>query len=113
MSELCADSPFSLAAQLSSLPAPAAPVRRFNPRPAGVIREGSTSEAILAYLREVPGFKTEAQIIWKTRRSHSAVSVALLYLIRQGLIESRPDPTRSTRYKRYRAIRGCDENRGQ
>lgn len=78
---------------------------RFNPRPAGVIREGSTSDVVLQVLKECGGFRTEAQLIWITKRSHSAVSWALIYLIRLGLVESRPDTVRSSRYKKYRAAR--------
>lgn len=78
---------------------------RFNPRPAGVIREGSASDAVLHVLKECGGFRTEAQLIWITKRSHSAVSWALIYLIRLGLVESRPDTVRSSRYKKYRAVR--------
>lgn len=83
--------------------APAPPFVRFNPRPAGVIREGSASEAVLKFLRASPGFRNESQILWATKRSHSAISWALMYLARQGLIESAPEIHRNTRYRRYRA----------
>ena len=80
-----------------------APPVRFNPRPPGVIREGSASDAVLQFLRSAPGFRNESQIIWQTKRSHSAVSWSLLYLQRQGLIEAMPEVHRNARYKRYRA----------
>jgi len=80
-------------------------VARFNPRPAGVIREGSASDAVLKFLRESGGFKTEAQILWAVRRTHSSVSWSLLFLVRNNLVESRPDSLRSSRYKKYRAVR--------
>jgi DNA-binding transcriptional ArsR family regulator len=86
----------------ANAPTPA-PVARFNPRPAGVIREGSASDAILKCLRETGGFKTEAQILLKTGRSHSAVSWSLLYLQRLGLVEAMPETHRNSRYQRYRA----------
>lgn len=79
------------------------PLIRFNPRPAGVIREGSASDTVLKYLRASQGFRNESQIIFATKRSHSAVSWALLYLARQGLIESAPEIHRNIRYRRYRA----------
>lgn len=81
----------------ATLPAP-----RFNPRPPGVIREGSASDAVLKILAESPGFKTEAQLMWITKRSHSAISWACLFLKRHGLIEERPDTTRNSRYLKYR-----------
>ena len=96
---------FSLGHQLLSIPAPVPQRERFNPRPSGVIRDGSASDAVLQFLRVAGGFKTEAQIIWKVGRSHAAISWALLYLRRQGLVEARPDLTRSSRYKKYRAVR--------
>ena len=102
---LCEPPVLSLAWQLALIPASERKPIRFNPRPAGVIREGSASDAVLKFLRESCGYRTEAQMLWKTQRSHSAVSWALLYLIRQGLVESRGDATRSTRYKKYRAVR--------
>ena len=94
----------SLVWQLAMFPPPCSKAVRFNPRPPGVIREGSTSDLVLKFLCESGGFKTECQILWKVRRSHSAVSWSLLYLIRQGLVESRPDVVRSSRYKKYRAV---------
>ena len=78
------------------------PPDRFNPRPPGVIQAGSASDAVLKYLRAQVGFRSEAQILWVTGRSHSAVSWSLLYLIGQGLVEARPDPLRNARYKKYR-----------
>ena len=98
----------SLAWQLSMFPPPCSKAVRFNPRPPGVIREGSTSDLVLKFLRESGGFKTECQILWKVRRSHSAVSWSLLYLQRQGLVEGRCDPTRNSRYLKYRAARAKD-----
>lgn len=78
------------------------PPDRFNPRPPGVIVEGSASDDVLKFMRSSLGMKTEAQIRWATKRSHSAVSWALMYLTRRGLIESRLDPARNSRYRKYR-----------
>ena len=83
--------------------APKPPVR-FNPRPPGVIQPGSASDAVLKFLHASPGMWTEAQIRWATRRGHSSVSWGLLYLSKKGLIESRLDPARNSRYRRYRAV---------
>lgn len=77
--------------------------KRFNPRPTGVIRQGLSRETVLVFLRTTPGFKTEAQIRWKTGLSHSKVSWALLYLRRNGLVEAMQDTTRNSRYCKYRA----------
>lgn len=81
---------------------------RPNPRPAGVIRGGSASEIVLGLLRSREGFWTEAQLMLATRRSHSAISWALLYLVKNGLAEARPDWARNSRYKKYRATRSSE-----
>ena len=94
---------FSLTRQLLAIPAPDHKAERFNPRPPGVIQPGSASDAVLKFLRAQVGFRSEAQILWVTGRSHSAVSWSLLYLIGQGLVEARSDPLRNARYKKYRA----------
>ena len=78
------------------------PKRRQSSRPAGEIRTGGATEAVLNYLLRVPGFKTEAQIRFATGRSHAAVSWALLFLKGQCLIECVPDTHRSAKYLRYR-----------
>lgn len=93
-----------LAALASANHKPAEVRRRFNPRPPGVIREGSASAAVLAFLRESGRFHTEASIRFVVKRSHSATSWALLYLRGQGLIEAVSDARRSGRYLRYRAV---------
>lgn len=75
----------------------------YNPNPPGSIKEGSATEAVLAFLESTGCFHTMAQIMWKTGRSHSAVSWALIRLLQSGKVESIDDPTRHARYKRYRA----------
>lgn len=74
---------------------------RFNPKPPGVIREGSASEAVLMCLMAAPGFRTEGQLVFATGRSRAAISWALLYLQRLGLVKAVPDAARNARYKRY------------
>lgn len=76
--------------------------RKFNPRPAGVIQPGSATEAVLAFLKDSPGLKTEAQIVWATKRTHAAVSWALLRLRAWKMIDAVSDPKRNARYLRYR-----------
>lgn len=75
--------------------------KRFNPRPPGVIQEGIASEAVLAFLTESPGLKTEAQIVSATKRTHSAVSWALIRLRTWEKIEAVADRGRHSRYFRY------------
>lgn len=95
---------FSITEQLWRFPVRVAIETRIkNPNPPGTIRDGSTSAEVLRFLREFPGFRTEAQILYHTRRTHSAVSWSLIYLISIGKVESVPDVARNTRYKRYRA----------
>ena len=104
-------SPFSMMLrQLENLPVPESKREHFNPRPRGVIIEGSASAVVLEYLRRCKKFQTEGQIRRRTMRSHASVSWALIYLVRVGLVESRPDGLRSSRYKRYRALEVNDEN---
>jgi DNA-binding transcriptional ArsR family regulator len=78
------------------------PPKRFNPRPPGVIQPGSATEAVYDFLAKAPGLKTEAQIVWATKRTHSAVSWSLLRLRSWGKIEAINDPSRNSRYMRYR-----------
>lgn len=82
-------------------------VPRYNPRPAGVIREGSATDAVLCTLRQRPGaWLTHAQILVLTQRGTKAICWALLYLKANGLVESAPDESRNARYQRYRLIMG-------
>lgn len=94
---------FSMLAQISAATRPTEKRTKFNPRPAGLIQPGSATEAVLAFLESSPGLKTEAQIIWATKCSHSAVSWALLRLRAWKRIDAVSDPSRNSRYLRYRA----------
>ena len=69
----------------------------------GVLMEAGASMAVLKYLRGEEGYRTTAEILHGTGRSHSAVSWALLFLRRIDLVESVPDSRRNPRYLRYRA----------
>lgn len=75
---------------------------RHNPRPPGVIRNGSTTHLVLQLLQGDPGrYFNHAAITWNTKSTGKAVSWALLYLKAQGLIECVGDP-RNERYARYK-----------
>jgi hypothetical protein len=92
--------------QLSSAAVQSVPAaKRFNPRPPGVIRSGSASDVVLKFLQESSGFKTEAQIRWKTGLNHAKVSWALLFLRSNGFVDAVPDEIRCGRFLRYRATR--------
>jgi hypothetical protein len=82
----------------------------FNPRPPGMIQPGSTTEAVLAYLRAVPDTRwlNRAQLVIATRRSNKSVDWALQFLRQHGLVECIPDgerPRVGAQYLRYRARR--------
>ena len=76
----------------------------FNPRPAGVIRDGSATAAVLEWMRarKAGVWWTRGQILAGTGRSEKAVNWALLYLRTQGRIECVPDGSRNPQYRRYR-----------
>jgi hypothetical protein len=98
--------PLAWMSQQLSLVEPPAPVRRFNPRPPGVIRPGSATEAVIEFLRAHPGrFFEHHRIVAAVGRSKVATDWALAYLREQGLVEAIADPRRNERYLRYRAIR--------
>jgi hypothetical protein len=81
-------------------------IPRYNPRPAGVIRPGSSTERVLAIFKANPKlWLSHANLAWYTGLSHKPMSWALIYLQRQGLIEaSTGDDERNSRYCRYRFI---------
>lgn len=75
---------------------------RYNPRPAGVIRPGSATQAVLALLQAHPGrWFTHFQIVQATGRTQKAVDWALLFLKGRGLIGTTSDDGRNSRYRRY------------
>lgn len=79
-------------------------VPRYNPRPAGVIRDGSATQSVLAFLRNDPKlFHRHHQIVSGTGRTYKSVNWALLFLRSQGLVECVSDEQRNSRYLRYRA----------
>ncbi|HEV6964621.1 hypothetical protein [Roseateles sp.] len=79
-------------------------VHRYNPRPAGVIRDRSATQAVQTVLQMRPGvFFTHSTICFLTGRTTKAVCFALRYLQGQGVVRSVPDATRNPRYLRYSA----------
>lgn len=84
-------------------------VPRYNPRPAGVIRDGSATQAVLVFLRKHPKqFFSHIQIVTATGRSYKSVNWAMLYLRSQDLVECVSDAQRNPRYLRYRAASAGD-----
>lgn len=78
---------------------------RYNPRPPGVIRQGSATEAVLECLRAHHGqFLTHNQIMFKTRRTQKALTHGLSFLRALGMVEVSSDDGRNARYLRYRAV---------
>jgi len=101
-------SPFGFLHQLQQAAAvtPTKPARKtHNPRPPGKPQPGSATTAVLAELQRTGAALTEAQLIWVTKRSHSAVSWSLIRLVGWKLVEKIPDPNRHQRYCRYRAVK--------
>ena len=77
---------------------------RFNPRPPGVIREGSGTWTVLHFLRANPGrYWSCFQLCKHTGVSIKAVNHACLYLQAQKLVATCPDP-RNVRYLRYSIV---------
>ena len=69
-------------------PLPESQFCRYNPRPAGVIRPGSASAAVLELLSSRPGqWLYRHQIISITGRTRKSVDWALIYLETSRLIE--------------------------
>jgi hypothetical protein len=93
-----------LADQLQSINNASArpPLLRFNPRPAGIIQKGSTTDEILQILMaHHDRYFTCEQLMSMTKRTHSAVSFSLLYLRGQQLVDTVQDLPRNSRYLRY------------
>ena len=81
-------------------------VPRYNPRPAGMIRAGSATNAVLLYLLwRRAAWLNHRQICAGTKCSSRAVDAGLIFLKSQGLIECTPDDGRNPRYLRYRIIK--------
>jgi hypothetical protein len=69
--------------------------RTHQPHPAGVLRPGSATAAVLDALRAHPGrWLAESEIVAATGRSRAAVTCGLTYLRTAGLVQTRPGPQR-------------------
>lgn len=80
-------------------------IPRYNPRPPGVIREGSASHAIVAFLHSNPGrFFCEGDFIRQTGRSRASITWALHYLTGIGVLSAINDG-RHARHQKYRMAR--------
>lgn len=95
-----------LVAQAQAAAATPPPPERFNPRPLGVIRDGSTTQLVLVFLQARPHqLFPHWQIVSAVGRSKVAVDWALAFLRQQGLVDAIPDRGRNARYFRYRIKR--------
>lgn len=74
--------------QITSMQAPE-PARLNNPRPAGVVRPGSGTDVLLLFLRQAPRrWFFHAELVLALGRSKGEIDWALLYLVREGQVES-------------------------
>ena len=81
-------------------------IPRYNPRPKGVICEGSATHAVLLFMQQHPNvFFTLSQLMHHTARTKRSVDFAVIYLKRTHVIEATPDTVRSPRYLKYRLVR--------
>lgn len=79
---------------------------RFNPKPRGVIRDGSATEAVLVFMRgSARVTHTFQQLLASTGRTHKALCWALIYLRELGYIEATSDASRNSRYLRYSLVK--------
>lgn len=78
-------------------------IPRYNPRPAGVIRPGSSTEVVLAMLSKRRVWMNFAQVLAQTGCTKAGADFALRYLLSQKHIEATSDESRNYRYQRYRA----------
>lgn len=82
-------------------------VQRYNPHPAGVMREGGAAKAVLSFLQAHPGrYFTFAQIVAHTKRTPKSLDWACIFLRSLGHVECSRDDGRNSRYLRYRATSG-------
>ena len=80
-------------------------VPRYNPNPAGVMREGGAAKAVLSFLQQHPGrFFTFAQIVAHTNRTPKSLDWACIFLRSLGQVECSRDDGRNSRYLRYRVV---------
>lgn len=87
------------------------PPLRYNPRPKNSIVEGSSSDVVLSFLQTDFNLKTRSEIIRNLPSlSEHCIEWALIYLKKRKLIKWFPDPSRNSRYGRYRALRQGEDD---
>lgn len=78
-------------------------VPRYNPRPAGVMREGGAAKDVLDLLTKNAGrWFTFNQILTGTGRTAKSLDWACIFLRSMGHVEFSKDDGRNSRYLRYR-----------
>lgn len=95
---------------LAIKPAPASR-HEYNPNPPGVMKDDSTTDLVLRYLRtQIPRFVSREQIVIATGCKPKSVDWALYYLRGLKLIECRRGMAkRSPLYQEYRSNPPIDE----
>lgn len=78
-------------------------IPRYNPRPAGVIREGSASDAVLTFLKTAnpQRYYSESEFIVHTKRTRASITWALHYLCGIKVLEASNDGSH-LRHQKYR-----------
>jgi hypothetical protein len=81
-------------------------IGRYNPRPAGVIRDGGATQAVLIFLQQNPRrYFTHMEIVKGSYRTGKSVDWALHFLRSTGRIEAHHGTDhRNGRYLRYRLV---------
>lgn len=85
--------------------------RHHNPRPAGVVRPGSGTDALLRYLQRLPErWFFHCELVLELGRSKGEVDWALQYLLGRGMVQGRLTelPGRKP-VMRYRLLCGCGQ----
>ena len=97
-----------LLSQLTGGRQPTAQKERFNPCPPGVMKCQSSSHSVYDVLAAQAGcWLSHDQICQLSGRNTKQVCWGLLFLTRQGLVESAPDEYRNPRYLIYRLVPGA------
>lgn len=76
--------------------------KRYNPRPAGWIQPGGSTDIVLKYLQSCDRYQTRAQIMEATGLPEKSCNWALLYLRSIDLVAVVADECRNGRYLRYK-----------
>lgn len=79
--------------------------KRYNPRPAGWIQPGGSTDIVLKHLRSVDRHLTRKEIMAATGLGEKACNWALLYLCSIKRISFVKDVRRNQNYRRYKAVK--------